>query len=443
MKYLSLFSGIEAATVAWKPLGWSCVAVAEIEPLPCSLLKEYYPETPNLGDVTKITEDQIARLGNIDLVVFGSPCQDLSLAGKRRGFDGERSGLFHDAIRIIRWARKHNNCRFALWENVPGSYSSNEGRDFAIVVEQLSGLDNASVPKKGWGNEGLALGDNGLLEWSCLDSQWFGVAQRRKRVFALADFGNWSDRAPILLEPESLRGNSAPSRQERKDVAGTLTSRTSDGGGLGTDLECSGGLQPVKAGFRMVAFGEYADDNTASTMKARDYKDATDLVFQKSPIAAVSGEVAHTLTQRYDSTEDGTGRGTPVIAFAQNQREEVRIMEVAGALAAQPGMKQQTYIGFPERMSSTQAHTKGGISPALQASNPMAVASSFKADIGYMVRRLTPVECERLQGFPDGYTSVIHKKKLSADGPRYKALGNSMTVNVMRWIGQQIEKSLS
>ena len=432
MKYLSLFSGIEAATVAWKPLGWSCVAVAEIEPLPCSLLKEYYPETPNLGDVTKITEDQIARLGNIDLVVFGSPCQDLSLAGKRRGFDGERSGLFHDAIRIIRWARKHNNCRFALWENVPGSYSSNEGRDFAIVVEQLSGLDNASVPKKGWGNEGLALGDNGLLEWSCLDSQWFGVAQRRKRVFALADFGNWSDRAPILLEPESLRGNSAPSRQERQsfthDVAPCLT-----GSGRGTERTGESRGQDAVICMAHGQGGAEIRKNSSPALTCN----------HETPIITVSGEVAHTLTQRYDSTEDGTGRGTPVIAFAQNQREEVRIMEVAGALAAQPGMKQQTYIGFPERMSSTQAHTKGGISPALQASNPMAVASSFKADIGYMVRRLTPVECERLQGFPDGYTSVIHKKKLSADGPRYKALGNSMTVNVMRWIGQQIEKSLS
>ena len=222
MRYLSLFSGIEAATVAWHPLGWECVGVAEIEPFPCAVLAHHYPDVPNLGSVTDITEEQIAALGHIDLVVFGSPCQDLSVAGHRKGLinaDGTvtRSGLFFTAVNIARWS----GARFWLWENVPGAFSSNKGRDFAAVVEFMAGLDEVPVPAKGWGTEGVAVGDNGLLEWSVLDAQWFGVAQRRRRVFALLDSGDWSSRPPILLEPEGLRGDSAPRREAGQEVAGS------------------------------------------------------------------------------------------------------------------------------------------------------------------------------------------------------------------------------
>lgn len=213
MKYLSLFSGIEAATAAWTSLGWECAAVSDIDPFACAYLKQCHPEVPNLGDVTLITESDIAALGTIDLVVFGSPCQDLSVAGKRKGLDGERSGLFFAAMRIVGWARQHGGCRFALWENVPGAFSSNSGGDFAVVVGQMAGCESLDVPPKGWGTEGAAIGSQGMVEWSVLDAQWFGVAQRRRRVFALADFGDWASRPPILLEPESLRGDSAPSRE--------------------------------------------------------------------------------------------------------------------------------------------------------------------------------------------------------------------------------------
>ena len=225
MRYLSLFSGIEAATEAWAPLGWECVGVAEIEGFPCSVLAQRYPGVPNLGDVTKIDETTIALLGHIDLVIFGSPCQDLSVAGKRKGLAGERSGLFHTAMRIIKWAREHCGCRWALWENVPGAFSSNKGADFASVVGELAGLEHVDVPANGWGNEGCALGQHGLVEWSTLDAQWFGVAQRRRRVFALADFGDWAGRQPILLEPHRMRGDSAPRREAGQDVAGTLSAR--------------------------------------------------------------------------------------------------------------------------------------------------------------------------------------------------------------------------
>lgn len=209
MRFLSLFSGIEAASVAFAPLGWHAAGFSEIEPFACKFLAQRYPDVPNLGDITKITEQQIKALGRIDIVVFGSPCQDLSLAGQRKGFDGARSSLFFTAIRIIRWARIHCGCRFALWENVFGAFSSNAGRDFAAVVGEMAGIECVEVPANGWGGEGAAVGKLGLLEWSVLDAQWFGVAARRRRCFALADFGDWSNRPPILLEPQSMRGNPA------------------------------------------------------------------------------------------------------------------------------------------------------------------------------------------------------------------------------------------
>ena len=146
MRFLSLFSGIDAASVAWKPLGWECVGFSEIDDFPCEVLKYHYPNIPNLGDISKITKDGIIKLGQIDLIIFGSPCQDLSTAGKKLGFEGERSGLFNTAIKIIEWAKKYNGCRFALWENVTGAFSSNKGRDFAIVVEKMAGCRGIEPP---------------------------------------------------------------------------------------------------------------------------------------------------------------------------------------------------------------------------------------------------------------------------------------------------------
>lgn len=148
MRYLSLFSGIEAATQAWQPMGWECVGVSEIEPFPCAVLAHHYPNVPNLGDVTKITEQQVKDLGQIDLIVFGSPCQNLSVAGNRKGFEGEQSSLFYAAMEIIKHAKRHCNTRFALWENVPGAFSSNKGADFTEVVKHMAGLDELDTPRE-------------------------------------------------------------------------------------------------------------------------------------------------------------------------------------------------------------------------------------------------------------------------------------------------------
>ena len=404
MRYLSLFSGIEAATQAWQPLGWECVGVSEIEPFPCAVLAHHYPDVPNLGDVTKITEQQIKDLGQIDLVVFGSPCQNLSVAGNRKGFDGEQSSLFYDSIRIIQYARKHCGARFALWENVPGAFSSNKGADFAAVVEQMAGLSDVDVPTNGWGKEGAAVGENGLLEWSVLDAQWFGLAQRRKRVFAIVDFGDWASRPPILLERESLRGDPAPSRETRESVAADV------------------GASATKRGFDKQRIGQYADNNVASTCAARDYKDATDLVVE--PVAYP----INTMTCQGRPSDNGrmglglgdNGDPCPTITSAHSHA-------VAFAL------NNDTTPKFCEELSMTLKIGGQGGSNAIVST-------------GSVVRRLTPKEAERLQGFPDNFTQIPYRNKSADDCPngvRYKALGNSMAVNVMVWIGQKIQQAVA
>jgi DNA (cytosine-5)-methyltransferase 1 len=211
---------------------------AEIEPFPCSVIRAH-GDLPNLGDVT--ADDFIERAKAylpIDLIVFGSPCQDLSVAGNRAGMAGARSGLFYVAIRIVR----ELGCRFALWENVPGAFSSNSGADFASVVGEMVGVQ-FDVPRGGWRNTGVAIGPDGLVEWVTLDAQWFGVPQRRRRIFALRDSGNWTDRPPILFDADSLQGNSPPRRETREGITGTISSRAKGGGGLGTDFDIGGGLR--------------------------------------------------------------------------------------------------------------------------------------------------------------------------------------------------------
>ena len=541
IRYLSLFSGIEAATVAWAPLGWVCVGVAEIENFPLRVLAHHYPNVPNLGDITKITEADIAALGRIDVMVFGSPCQDMSVAGKRKGMlnaDGTitRSGLFFAAFNIFQWAGKHGGCRFALWENVPGAYSSSQGRDFASVVELLAGLDDVAVPVNGWGTEGCALGDNGLLEWACLDAQWFGVAQRRRRVFAVLDTGNWSSRAPILLERQSMRGDFAPRRETGQDVAGTITSSLGRRGGqpdcgstpgllqptvlpgsrtggaeLGIDrsatLTCNHEAPIVAGDLTAIAFDSRQDcisstevfgslgssspqaqaityaiqagalranpnsgpdgvgvqAHIAYTLEARAEVQAiafsckdhgADATIELAPTmramghaashanaggqlaVCITGDVTHCLkAEGFDASEDGTGRGQPIVASVSLRGRE------GGATAEMGG----------ELAGTLRASGGGG--------------DKAHALIGMAVRRLTPTETERLQGFPDGYTAIPIKKYarkkvtklrpenmwaqidgnwwlLAADGPRYKSHGNSFAVPVINWIGRKIQSAM-
>jgi DNA (cytosine-5)-methyltransferase 1 len=409
MRYLSLFSGIEAATVAWAPLGWECAAVSEIDPFCCALLGHHYPHVPNLGDVTKISRSQIEGLGPIDLVVFGSPCQDLSIAGKRAGIHGKRSGLFFAAMHVVRWS----GARFALWENVPGAFSSNGGRDFAAVVGEMVGVE-PDVPRRGWSNSGVALGPDGLLEWCVLDAQFFGIPQRRRRIFALRDSGNWAGRPAILLEPESLRGNPPAGRKAKEEVAGTL------GGGAGERGWCD---DPDRAG----AF-------VAMSLNAKGGSGRLDGESETFVTHALRGE-------GFDASEDGTGRGTPLVAFT------------AKDYAADAGQLAPTLRAMPH--AASHANGGGQVAVCVQEGQTgvreYATAGTVRSDAPgtqpggsliwqrMAVRRLLPVECERLQGLADNYTLIPYRGKPASDGPRYRAIGNAMAVPVMRWIGWRIQ----
>ena len=455
MRFLSLFSGIEAASEAWVPIGWECAGVSEIDPFACAVLAHRHPKVKNLGDITKITAAQIAELGHIDLIVFGSPCQDLSVAGKQKGLSGERSGLFYPAVDIISWARLWCGTRFALWENVPGAFSSNQGRDFAAVVGTLAGLDDIGVPPKGWGTEGCAVGDEAMVEWATLDAQWFGVAQRRRRIFALADFGNWAGRPPILLEPEGVRGDSAPCREAREDIAGSVTASAGRRGGV--NEPDSGHLRPVRRSLTWPAEVCSTLDTTFGAKQGLEdqHVNAGCPMFVPTAhvpcmrtlrsgggSAASHGAACHTLTAKHEP---------PVVCFQPGN--VVRgggaspSTDVVGTLTSQHGRgmtDQFPHVAYTTKLHNTGANNAGKLfkeyTTCLDANSPSPALLTATA-----VRRLTPVECERLQGFPDNHTQIPWRNKPAdqcPDGPRYKALGNSMAVPVMRWIGQKIDVAL-
>lgn len=471
MRYLSLFSGIEAATQAWHPLGWECVGVSEICPFGRAALAQHYPNVPNLGDVTLITEDQIKALGRVDLLVFGSPCQDLSVAGKRKGFTDDsgnvtRSGLFHAAVRIIGWARKHCGLRYALWENVPGAFSSNKGRDFAVVVGELAGCDDIAVPKNGWGNEGCAVGRHGLVEWSTLDAQWFGVAQRRRRVFAFADFGDWSGRQPILLEPYRLRGDTAPRREAGQNVAGTVADGFGSGGqhtstcrGIGdyasssssssNALRASGadlgpGCEVLVAGLQRSSLTCVSNAEGAAPPVSLTCSNLAKTVNNQTPLLSFALAVCPTLRAGGNKTGGDRPPGTDV-----DTCDSLIVLPFDTTQITSPANGNNPAYGDPCHPLARGAHAPavcvtGGVTHTLKADGFDASEDGTGrgqpiTNFGMQVRRLTPTECERLQGMRDGYTNVIYNRKPAKDGPRYKALGNSMAVPVMNWIGRQID----
>ncbi|MDO8684847.1 MAG: DNA (cytosine-5-)-methyltransferase [Armatimonadota bacterium] len=492
MRYISLFSGIEAATMAWHDLGWKPLAFSEIEKFPCAVLAHHYPETPNLGDVTQIPNELISSF-NSDLMVFGWPCTDVSIAGQRKGLvDDEtgkntRSGLFFDAVRLL----YASGVRWFVAENVPGLLNSKNGKDFAVCLSEFTGLA-VETPRSGWGNCGVIATDRPdrfSVAWSILDSQWFGVPQRRRRVFLIGYLGDWRPAAEVLSFAYSLSRHTPPCRKTREEVAGTvkggsgergypdpsdgnggglvaptIPSRNTAGGGLGTDFDCDGGLIVAQN----TGHGYWKQSDVAQTIRTPDGGGSME-----------ANIIAHSLSSEgFDASEDGTGRGTPIvpIAFSGGQSSKARslaIGEVTPPLrSANSGSNQVPAISFTQNqcgdvltgdvapsMGTNQNATGRNTPKVMQESQD--VAETLTADwhksngakagnnsgvinpvfAQYGVRRLTPRECERLQGFPDDFTQIPWRGKPAEncpDGPRYRALGNSMAVNVMRWLGERI-----
>ena len=208
IRYGSVCSGIEAATVAWEPLGWKCQFVSEIEPYCCALLKHYYPDVPNLGNMTKTDWSQ--WVGKLDVLVGGTPCQAFSVAGLRRSLNDERGNLSLEFVRAAYIIRP----RYVVWENVPGVLNTHDNA-FGCFLGALAGADSALIPARGqrWTDFGVVNGPTRRIAWRILDAQWFGLAQRRERVFVVASSGDGAHPVEILLEREGVQRNFAPSRE--------------------------------------------------------------------------------------------------------------------------------------------------------------------------------------------------------------------------------------
>ena len=423
MKYLSLCSGIEAATVAWHPLGWEAVAYSEIERFPSEVLAHHYPSTPNLGDMTKFKEWNFES--DVDLLVGGTPCQSFSVAGLRKGLDDPRGNLMLTYLAI---ADKYRP-RWLVWENVPGVLSSNGGKDFGVFLGALGEL--------GYG-----------FAYRILDAQYFGVAQRRRRVFVVGYLGDWRAAAAVLFERHSLQGHPAPSREARKEVTECAGTLTANGGGLNRPAGNANELDfCVTVDRKWPADISSTLDTTFGTKQGLEdqhvnagcpmFVPAQPIAFDLAQITSVAnrsraepGLPSSTITKGSDMhvAQPTIVHGTQDpcvsdIAFAQgrnNGGENVLVQAVGTDL----------YNGA---ITGDVAATMGTPGSSSNASGPTVMQSMA-------VRRLTPVECERLQGFSDNYTDIKSKNKPTPDGPRYKALGNSMAVPVMAWIGERINQ---
>jgi DNA (cytosine-5)-methyltransferase 1 len=399
MKFGSLFSGIEAASAAWLPLGWCCAWVAEIDPFACAVLRHHYPDVPNLGDVNRIDPDAVEP---VDLIVFGSPCQSFSVAGKRLGLDDPRGNMALVGLRVVGRIRP----RWVVWENVPGVLSSDEGRDFGAFLGLLGEL--------GYG-----------FAYRVLDAQHAGVPQRRRRVFVVGYLGDWRPAAAVLFEPESLRGDTPPRREAGQNA--TAKSLCSTDGGI--DREDRHTLIAFSAKDHGADHGD-----TAPTLRAgghdRSHANAgvmPAIAFQsnagrdftadedRSPPMRAAGAggtggiaIAHSLRpDGFDASEDGTGRGTPLV-----------VVPIQNA---------------------TRGQDQNGLGVGGEAMFTLDGASQHAVGSAMSVRRLLPVETERLQGFPDGWTDVPYRGKPASDGPRYRAIGNSMAVPCIKWLGTRIQ----
>lgn len=510
MRYGSVCSGVEAATMAWHPLGWKAQWFSEIEPFPSAVLQHHYPEVPNLGDMTLIHSNPIFNETTIDVLVGGTPCQSFSVAGLRKGMEDPRGNLALEFCRIAHKAKP----KWIVWENVPGVLSSNGGKDFASLLGALGEL--------GYG-----------FAYRILDAQHFGVPQRRRRIFLVGYLGDWRPAAAVLFESESLCRNIAESRSKREKVTRAIeggsttyrkSSRATTKDGLETwveddvsnTLNCFdvGDVRSTVSVVEKYSYAGNKESEIAACLQTscNDYSRADGFntvleviqkdVYENHPNDSrvkEMGDISSTVTSRW-----GTGGGnTPIVSETSALCFKVRggVSENSGSQGGVPGKsagkgylgseeksftiatspdqwlleyrKQNSVFALAENTIGRQplnggngdGFTEGGPMYTLNATGVHGVAvdmynmsinektsqtlSSSASDINHTggtitnarVRRLTPVEYERLQGFPDNFTNIPYRNKPeSPDGPRYKALGNSMAVPVMAWIGNRIQE---
>ncbi|MBT9176716.1 MAG: putative BsuMI modification methylase subunit YdiP [Firmicutes bacterium] len=444
MKFLSVCSGIEAVSLAWRPLGFEAAAFSEIDKFPCAVLAHHYPQIPNLGDMTQFKEWPDYEF---DILVGGTPCQSFSVAGLRKGLADPRGNLTLTFLAIAE--RCHP--RWVVWENVPGVLSSGRGRDFGAFLGALGELGY------GWA-------------YRTLDAQYFGVPQRRRRVFVIGYFGDWRRAAAVLFEHHSLQRHPAPSREAGE----SFTHSVASGFGASGRGFARGG-KPTGQDCVVAAKGPDGKKG-----KPQELAHATTAHQAKGGDPTTDNYVVHSLR-----AEDGTGRGTPLVPIAFNHQDNYAFRastEVTNplranqteAIAIQAGASKENPAHGPSGAgvrTDGQAYTlearaevqgvafmparslairgRGGIPSAElgdDKANAILTPNGGRAGIGVgailrgmQVRRLTPTECARLQGFPDNYLDITYRGKPAADGPKYKALGNSMAVPVVRWLGERLQ----
>lgn len=503
MRFGSVCSGIEAASVAWHELGWRAAWLAEIDKFASAVLAHHYPEVPNLGDMTKIARAILVGVVPApDVLCGGTPCQAFSVAGLRNSLDDARGNLtlkfveIADAIDHVRTGRGEDEC-VVVWENVPGVLSTKDNA-FGCFLGGLAGEDGPLEPPGGkWANAGAVYGPRRAVAWRTMDAQYFGVAQRRRRVFVVASAREGFDPAQVLFEWDGLRRDTAPSRQAGQAASGSLTASAGK----------RGGIQDQSGGEGLVAGTLQANGKAAGSATQQD---------------AESGLlVTHTPRgEGFDASEDGTGRGTPLVPVAVgtdcfNGLLTGDIAATMGTRGSSETASGPTVLVSALPFDTTQITSAANYSnprpgdpchPLSAGSHPPAVAFNWQGggtqtSLGYdpdagvtgslsvgqtpavafdtynqmvtgdttqtlcsrgdspggnahlvpavragmQVRRLTPEECEALQGFTRGYTAIPWRGKPAEqcpDGPRYKALGNSWAVPNVTWIGRRIDAAL-
>jgi DNA (cytosine-5)-methyltransferase 1 len=539
ISFLSVCSGIEAASVAFAPLGWQAVGFSEIEAFPSAVLAHHYGSNmpgeplcgngvPNFGDFTTIDP---ASLPQVDILCGGTPCQAFSVAGKRMSLEDARGNLTLAFSVLAHELVRSNGLQGVLWENVPGVLSTTDNA-FGCFLGALVGADDPVEPgpkpkrrksndfwswRDGgrtavtdddgietgefidapeghvtkWPSVGMVAGPRARLAWRVFDAQYFGLAQRRKRVFVVASFGDRIDPAAVLFERKGLHGDSPPRREEGQRASGTLSASTEGGGGLRTDFELGGGVIPIldgakgrtdkrglrdgcaigKPGAPMFTLRKGSDHAIAHAFDARQsdviqYGDMSGPLDTDGHTIAVA--IQGNMIGRSDSAgpagcgfDDGgamftlTKTDVHAVAFDMRGREGGAQFEGphdTANIRAASGGSSRSYVAAPVFSLDTANLGDGGnigwkpdeeATHTLDTSGAIAVADCRSPQ--WAVRRLTPLECEKLQGFPPGYTKIPWRGKPAEecpDGPRYKALGNSWAVPCVRWIAARIDAEL-
>lgn len=469
MRYGSVCSGIEAASKAWEPLGWKPAWFSEIEPFPSAVLAHHWPEVTNLGDMTKIAD--AVRAGEVeapDVLVGGTPCQAFSIAGLREGLSDDRGQLtlsYVELANAIDAKRRERGEEEAIivWENVPGVLSSKDNA-FGCFLAGLAGESSELQPTGGkWTHAGCVSGPERVIAWRVLDAQFFGVAQRRRRVFVVASARKGFDPAAVLFELDSVRRDSAPRRESQPEIARNAGERTKVGshwdnpanphptlnqsnniGGIGAsnqELFSQRGSGLVSDSYSDVSRTLLAKENDSTAEDLETY------VVHGTQDPDINRELAHTLGRN-------NGQENACIAFSYKDNGADATSDLSPTIRAGNHDKSHANSGQPPAIAyafkAGQGAKAGGIGYAEEQSPTLTSASSGTnlapaVMHGVAVRRLTPIECERLQGFPDNHTLIGWRGKDAdecPDGPRYKAIGNSMAVPVMRWIGERISAEL-